>query len=210
MITSSAPARPFDAVLCDLDNVIRYYDMSRVAALEQAAGLTAGTTADVAYAPEVDLPLLLGRIDTAEWEAGIVRGLAGRVPHAVARDLAAAFAQAPFRADEEVVALLRRARMHLPLVLVTNATLRLHDDLTSLGLTDLADHVVGSAHVGAAKPDPVIYATAVERAGVPAGRCLFVDDRAENVEAAVALGMTGVLFRGPADLRRALAPVLGG
>ncbi|CAL9333811.1 HAD-IA family hydrolase [Streptomyces sp. enrichment culture] len=209
MIVSSAPARPFDAVLYDLDNVIRYYDMSRVAALEHAAGLAAGTTADVAYAPEVDLPLLLGRIGPAEWEAAIVRGLAGRVPRALARGLAAAFAHAPFRADEEVVALLRRARRHLPLVLVTNATLRLYDDLASLGLADLADHVVGSAHVGVAKPDPAIYALAAERAGVPAGRCLFVDDRWENVEAAAALGMTGAHFRGPADLRNALAPVLG-
>lgn len=54
-------------MLCDLDNVIRSYDMSRVAALERSAGPAEGTTAGVAYAPEVDLPLLLGRIGTAEW-----------------------------------------------------------------------------------------------------------------------------------------------
>ncbi|MFF2143839.1 HAD-IA family hydrolase [Kitasatospora sp. NPDC058190] len=60
---------------------------------------------------------------------------------------------------------------------------------------------------------------ALERAAVPGEgstaavgfapeRCLFVDDRQENVDAAVALGMTGVLYRGSEDLRRALAPVL--
>lgn len=209
MIVPPAEARPFDAVLCDLDNVIRSYDMSRVAALERSAGPAEGTTAGVAYAPEVDLPLLLGRIGTAEWEASIVRGLEGRVPEPRARELAAAFAHAPFHADEAVVALLRRIRELMPLVLVTNATLRLDSDLAALGLADLAHHVVGSAHVGVAKPDPAIYAIAVERAAVPARRCLFVDDRAENVEAARALGMTGTLFREPADLRRALAPALG-
>src|SRR5690606_6991821 len=115
----------------------------------------------------------------------------------------------PFHADEAVVALLRRIRALMPLVLVTNATLRLDSDLAALGLADLAHHVVGSAQVGVAKPDPAIYAIAVERAAVPTRRCLFVDDRAENVEAARALGMTGTLFREPADLRRALAPALG-
>src|SRR5690606_30330822 len=192
MIVPPAEARPFDAVLCDLDNVIRSYDMSRVAALERSAGLAEGTTAGVAYAPEVDLPLLLGRIGTAEWEASIVHGLEGRVPEPRARELAAAFAHAPFHPDEAVVPLLGRVR-----------------ELRPLGLADLAHHVVGSAHVGVAKPDPAIYAIAVERAGVPARRCLFVDDRAENVEAARALGMTSMLFREPTDLRRALAPALG-
>ncbi|CAM5472069.1 hypothetical protein SATRM34S_03208 [Streptomyces atroolivaceus] len=38
------------------------------------------------------------------------------------------------------------------------------------------------------------------RAGVPVDRCLFVDDSGENVDAAVALGMTGVRFSEPADL----------
>lgn len=59
--------------------------------------------------------------------------------------------------------------------------------------------------MGVAKPDPRIYEIAAERAGVPMDRCLFVDDRLENIEAAVALGMTGVLFREPTDLRGSLS-----
>ncbi|WP_433424920.1 HAD-IA family hydrolase [Microtetraspora malaysiensis] len=46
---------------------------------------------------------------------------------------------------------------------------------------------------------------AAKRAGAAAERCLFVDDRPENVAAAVALGMTGVVYGGPTDLRAALA-----
>ncbi|MFE6042356.1 HAD family hydrolase [Streptomyces sp. NPDC056452] len=192
--------RPFDAVLCDLDNVIRFYDTTHLASLERAAGLPEGTTEEIAYAPETDLPLLLGRISPDEWVEAIVSGLAGRVDEARARELGRALARAPFRADEEVVALLRRVRALVPLVLVTNATLRLEDDLAALGIGDLADHVVSSAVEGVAKPDPEIYRIAAARAGVPLDRCLFVDDRQENVDAAVALGMTGVLFREPADL----------
>ncbi|MFI8816400.1 MULTISPECIES: HAD family hydrolase [unclassified Streptomyces] len=226
--------RPFDAVLCDLDNVIRFYDTARLAELERASGLPEGTTMEVAFAPEVDLPLLLGRITTDEWVEAIAHGLTGRgtdrgtdrgadrgtgaaegpadgrVMGERARELGRALARAPFRADAEVVALLRRARAHVPLVLVTNASSQLDQDLASLGLSDLADQVVSSAVEGVAKPDRAIYEIAAARAGVPKERCLFVDDRRENVEAAVALGMTGALFREPADLERALRPVLTG
>jgi putative hydrolase of the HAD superfamily len=199
---------PYAAVLCDLDNVIRFYDTTHLASLERAAGLPVGTTEDVAYAPEVDLPLLLGRITPDEWVDAIASGLTGRVGGTLARELGRALARAPFRADQEVVALLRRVKERVPLVLVTNATLQLADDLDTLGLTGLADQVVGSALEGVAKPDPEIYRIAAARAGVPMDRCLFVDDRQENVDAAVALGMTGLLFREPADLYGpfALAP----
>ncbi|MFI0240360.1 HAD-IA family hydrolase [Streptomyces sp. NPDC016845] len=204
MTTIEAPRRPFDAVLCDLDNVIRFYDTTELADLERAAGLPVGTTESVAYAPETDLPLLLGAITTEEWVESVTAGLVGRVPRARARELATALARAPFRADEVVVELLLAARALVPLVLVTNATLDLEDDLETLGLTDLADHVVSSARVRVAKPDPEIYEIAARRAGVAADRCLFVDDRSENVEAAAALGMSGLLYRDPGDLRAAL------
>ncbi|MFD4001929.1 HAD-IA family hydrolase [Streptomyces rubiginosohelvolus] len=115
-MTPAPAGRAFDAVLCDLDNVIRFYDTAPLAALERAAGLPEGTTTDLGYAPETDLPLLLGRITPEAWVESI----------------------------------------------------------------------------------------AAERAGVPVERCLFVDDRQENIDAAAALGMTTVLYREPDDLRRAL------
>ena len=70
-----------------------------------------------------------------------------------------------------------------------------------------ADDVVNSARVGIAKPDPRILELAAARAGVRPERCLFVDDGPENVEAAAALGMRAVRYRGPADLEEALQPL---
>ncbi|WP_435876944.1 HAD family hydrolase [Streptomyces acidicola] len=200
--------RPFDAVLCDLDNVIRFYDMAPLAGLERAAGLVEGTTARVAFAPEVDLPLLLGKISKEEWVGSIASALSGHVPQTHARQLGMALADAPFRADDAVVTLLRRVRRHMPLVLVTNATLELERDLESMGLADLADHVVSSARVGVAKPDREIYEIAARRAGTATSRCLFVDDQLKNVEAAITLGMTGVHYHEPADLKKVLGFLL--
>jgi putative hydrolase of the HAD superfamily len=199
---------PFGAVLCDVDNVIRLYDPSRLQALERVAGIAEGTTQKVAFAQETVEPLLLGEITSQEWAETIAEGLAGLVAEQqVAYDLALALIESPFHADEEVVALLRRARVRVPLVLVSNAALELESDLDSMGLADLPDHVVNSARVGLAKPDPRIYRLAADLAGTPPERCLFVDDGEDNVEAAAALGMRAVHFREPADLERALAPL---
>ncbi|MGW5732493.1 MULTISPECIES: HAD-IA family hydrolase [Streptomyces] len=200
---------PFDAVLCDLDGVIRFYDMSALEEQERAAGLPHGSIAEIAFAPETDGPLMRGQIGKQEWVEAIARGLADRVPHERGHALGTALAEAGFSADATVVDLLRRARAHLHVALVTNATPWLAADLAELGIDDLAHTVVSSADVGIVKPDRRIYEIALERTGIPAERCLFVDDRKENVEAAVALGMTGLHYTGPDDLREALAPLLG-
>ncbi|MFF1377220.1 HAD-IA family hydrolase [Streptomyces sp. NPDC058308] len=202
-------ARAFDAVLSDLDGVIRFYDMAELEELERSVGLPQGSTAEVAFRPETDMPLMRGEITKERWIESIADGLADRVPWARGQELGATLAEAKFRADEVVVGLLRQVRAAgLPVLLVTNATPWLADDLALLGLTGpegLLDDVVSSADLGIAKPDRRIYETAAARAGVAPGRCLFVDDRQENVDAAVALGMTGLLYQEPADLRAALA-----
>jgi putative hydrolase of the HAD superfamily len=210
--TTGRSGQPVEAVLCDIDNVIRFYDTSELTRLEADLGLAPGTTQRIAFAPGTDLPLLLGEITKEEWTESIVRGLvaAEGLPEKRARELGTALATAGSYADETVVGMLRRVRERTPLVLVSNASVELEEDLVSLGLGQLAHHVVSSARVGVAKPDRRIYEIAVDRAGVGAGRCLFVDDSRTNVEAAVTLGMTGAHYREHADLRAASGPLLDG
>jgi epoxide hydrolase-like predicted phosphatase len=62
-------------------------------------------------------------------------------------------------------------------------------------IDELFDDVVDSAHVGLRKPDPAIYALTCERLGVSATECVFIDDFANNCEAAEAAGMTVVCFQ---------------
>jgi putative hydrolase of the HAD superfamily len=61
-------------------------------------------------------------------------------------------------------------------------------------LDDIFEVVVDSAFVGMRKPEPGIYELTLERLGVRAEECLFVDDLEVNCEAAGALGMTAVRF----------------
>jgi putative hydrolase of the HAD superfamily len=69
------------------------------------------------------------------------------------------------------------------------------------------DAVVISCEVGLAKPDPRIFRLCLERLGLPAGAALFVDDRADNVEAAAGVGLQTLQFEGPDALERLRALV---
>ncbi|MCF6474528.1 HAD family hydrolase [Nonomuraea sp. MG754425] len=193
---------PFDAVLTDLDGVLRHFDHAAQSDIEARYGLPLMKTA---FDPELILPPTLGQVTEAQWAESIAVALGGDER---ARQAVAEFTAIRFWVDEDVRALLARAQERVPVVIVTNAMDTLEEHLDRLGLTYFADDVVSSARVGVAKPDPRIYEIAAGRAGVAPERCLFVDDRLPNVEAARRLGMTGVHYRTYADLAAVLAQPL--
>lgn len=63
------------------------------------------------------------------------------------------------------------------------------------------DVPVWSYRLGIAKPDPAIYEYILQKLGVAAAETLFLDDRQENIDAALALGMKALLFSDVAQLR---------
>jgi putative hydrolase of the HAD superfamily len=73
-----------------------------------------------------------------------------------------------------------------------------------LPVDEIFELVVDSAFVGCRKPEPEIYEVTLQRLGVPAGECLFVDDVEDNCAAAGRLGMTPVHFR---DNEQAIAAI---
>ncbi len=66
------------------------------------------------------------------------------------------------------------------------------------------DGVVVSAHERVIKPDPAIYEILLQRYGLSASDCIFIDDSAKNIEAARGVGMKAVHFVEPIDLRSEL------
>lgn len=65
-------------------------------------------------------------------------------------------------------------------------------------------HCTFSHRLFTVKPDPAIYLHAVEGLGVPAEEILFVDDRAENVAGAEAVGMQAIQYTGHASFVSAM------
>ena len=70
---------------------------------------------------------------------------------------------------------------------------------------ELFDVVVDSSEVGVRKPDPAIYRTLLERLDRPGSEVAFVDDFAENLPPAAALGLATIAFVDEPQCRAALA-----
>ena len=66
------------------------------------------------------------------------------------------------------------------------------------------DGVVVSAHERLLKPERAIYEILLDRYGLKAGDCIFVDDSEKNVAGARVAGMRAVHFVEPIDLRAEL------
>ncbi|MEU7589496.1 HAD family phosphatase [Micromonospora sp. NPDC049230] len=67
------------------------------------------------------------------------------------------------------------------------------------------DAVAFSCRTGHAKPEPDAYRWCCRALALAPGRILFVDDSAENIQAAEAIGMHAHLFVGPTQARQAIA-----
>ncbi len=64
-----------------------------------------------------------------------------------------------------------------------------------LPVDEIFETVVDSGFVGCRKPEAKIYAITLDRIGLPAEACLFVDDVLVNCEGAEKAGMTAVHFQ---------------
>ena len=89
--------------------------------------------------------------------------------------------------------------------LASNYPVWIDDMRTQFAMDRHFDGVYASCHLGVRKPDAAFFAALLDGIGVAAHRCLFVDDRRINCEAAAAAGMAVHLFDGAAGLRARLA-----
>ena len=66
---------------------------------------------------------------------------------------------------------------------------------------DWFDGIVVSGEDGLIKPDPEIYKLLLARYGLQAEDLVFIDDRPDNISAALQLGLHGIQFTSPESLR---------
>lgn len=69
-------------------------------------------------------------------------------------------------------------------------------------MTDAFDVIIFSAEARLAKPDPEIFRLVLKELGSRPEEAVFVDDVPENVAAARALGMHGIVFKNPEQVMR--------
>jgi putative hydrolase of the HAD superfamily len=82
-----------------------------------------------------------------------------------------------------------------PLTLLSNMPLELSRHLTkSFPSLSTFEHLIYSCDYRSIKPEPALYRNCLELLKAAPQDILYLDDRAENVEAAAGLGMNSVLF----------------
>jgi putative hydrolase of the HAD superfamily len=194
------------AILLDALGTLMRFDppapLLRAALRERAGVEVPAAAAEAAIAAEIAYyraHLHEGR--DADSLAGLRRRSADVMRPALATDVDGAaltdalLAALRFRAYPDAAPALRTLRARgLRLVVVSNWDVSLHERLEETGLAPLVDAAVASAELGHAKPDPAIFAYALELAGVPAEAALHAgDSREADVEGALAAGLRAVL-----------------
>lgn len=157
------------------------------------------------FAGEVWEQATRGEVPPAAYWAQVTAG----IPTREVRRALAPFAENPFfreTLDPEVVCLIHdvKAAGHR-LALCSNALPGLLSQLSQeLTLYLAFDVVVISALAGSRKPEEAIYKHTLARLGLPAGRCVFIDDQERNLTTAARLGMHTLLFTTPGEVRAEL------
>ena len=157
-------------------------------------------------------PLLTdGRMSKAEAFAQILRAAGrearpGLVAELVRQDQDLLLANA--RLFDDAIPFLRGLRERgIKVAIVSNCTENTRPLLVATGVDKLADTLVLSCEVGAAKPAAQIFRCALDRLGVTADAAVFVDDQAGYCAGSVAAGVRAVqIIRGELDGR---APAAG-
>lgn len=159
---------------------------------EQDLGLPPGSINEIMFGSKAWHETLVGcKSEEAFWlEIGPSLGLHTRQ--------AALDFRERYRADErlnpDVRDLVRRLHGRFRLAVLSNAPAGLSRWLQEWEMLDLFQVVFCSGDEGVAKPDPAAYLQTLERLAVRPQETLFIDDTPGNVEAALSLGIHGVLF----------------
>lgn len=201
--TSPGVRHPVEAVAFDLGGVLIDWNASYLyrsllpdeAAVEEFLD-------DVGFA-EWNLALDAGR----DWDEA-VDWLASRHPER--RDLIAAFRDrweetlgGPIELTVEILEELRAAGVRT--FALSNWSRRTYDIAAPrFPFLKGFEIVVISGDVGSTKPDPRIYRELLERGDLRPASTVFIDDSPPNVASAISMGLIGVLYVTPEQLRRDL------
>ena len=201
--TAPTPREPaLEAVVFDFGNVLCTFDNRRIlAGLAPLCGLPPAELSRRIAGSDLPRAYESGEIGSPAFLAGLSDLCGHAFPEA-------AFLRAftgIFTPIEPVWHLVRALKPRYRLGLLSN-TNPWHFDhsIRPTPVFPLFDAVTLSYEVGAMKPDPRIYADAVAKLALPPEACVFIDDLAENVEGARAVGMRGIQYTGPEALEMAL------
>ena len=106
--------------------------------------------------------------------------------------------------NPEVLDLIHQLHGRYKLAVLSNNPPGLDRWLADWGILELFEVIFCSGDEGLIKPDPAAYRLTLKQLGIAPHEAVFIDDTAGHVEAALRLGMHGIVFTNAAALRQAL------
>jgi putative hydrolase of the HAD superfamily len=189
-LLSARAQKPIKAILIDLGGVLLQMDWQAAAqAWEDALGHPPGTFLGAMFGGNDDAALI-GKVLEEDWWETVRSRLDISVERL--REIRSDLAQRQ-RVDTVLASGLAALRPEIRLCLVANAWSGARAMIEPYGLRAILHDLVISGEVGVAKPDPAIFAIAVERMDCAPEECIFVDDTLANVVAASEVGMAALL-----------------
>ena len=145
-----------------------------------------------------------GSISVAEYRSEVANIL--NMEH---KDLNSAIKNGEIK-DENLLEYIRELKKEYKIGLLSNVTSMdsLKSRFAENELEDNFDVVVASGQIGYAKPEAEAYEITVDKLGVFLSECVMIDDREEYVNAAVGIGMKGIVYTGMNDLKKELKDIL--
>jgi putative hydrolase of the HAD superfamily len=190
-------------VIFDLGRVIVPFDFQRgYSRMAAACGLTPEEVRARIHALDIVVPYESGHITSEDFVARVLDSTGAAISFDEFSEIwSSVFLPETLLTDSMVESVKRSCR----LVLLSN-TNDIHFRMIreSYPILRHFDEFVLSYEVGAMKPDPRIYARAIEAARCEPGECFFTDDVPAYVEGAVRAGIDAVVFENCAATRAEL------
>jgi len=199
------PQAPLRAVIFDIGRVLVKVDVARA-----VAGLSHGiclSPEELWSAIQTDLrwnDWQEGRIGPNGWHLHITKKLGSPLTFNEFRDAwNASLDPQPLQSDDLFSTLARAKR--LALLSNTDPIHVAHLEATYSFFQFFPAPVrIYSCSVGSSKPSPVVFQAALKAAKAKAAEAVFIDDILEFVDAARSLGLSGIHYQDPAQLRAEL------
>ncbi|WP_431954761.1 HAD-IA family hydrolase [Actinacidiphila sp. bgisy167] len=196
-------------LILDFGGVLTTPLLPAVLAFERREGLAEGACINALYLDEEGTrrthDLERGAITQEEWNAAAARSLKVAPDNLMGRIFADL---RPERALIDAAAAARRAGVRVG-ILSNSVGFAPWDLYEGYDLEDSYDAVVISEQHGMRKPEPAIFELALEKLGLPAEACVFVDDTEQYLAPAAELGLAGVHAKEPAQTVAQLEVLLG-
>ena len=182
-------------IFFDLGNVLLYFSYHRATRqMAEVAGISAERVWEIIFGSDLELRYERGDISTEQFYDEFCQS-AGVQPDCAALLEAGADIFELNVSMAPLIASLKGVGYRLGILSNTQESHwnLIRDGRYGLIRYSFESHVL-SYQVGALKPEPQIYAAAIEQAGVAADEIFFIDDRPENVAGARAAGLDAVRF----------------